>query len=52
MKKELKKIKYKSIYFTFKEIKEIKESLEDYKKGNYKTFNNIDDLIKELHKNA
>ena len=38
--------------FTPLEIKEIKESLDDYKTGNYKTFNNINNLIKELHNNA
>lgn len=36
-------------YFTSWEIEQINESLSDYAAGNYKTFSDIDELLKELH---
>ena len=50
--KKKKEKKKNDTCFTPEEIKEIKESLDDYKNGNYKTSNNINDLIKELNNNA
>ena len=36
-------------YFTDWEIEQINESLSDYAAGNYKTFSDISELLKELH---
>ena len=36
-------------YWTELEIKEINKSLKEYKDGKYKSFSDIDKLLKELH---